>query len=95
MTRHILGTPATKERVPSMHEVIERLKRIEAALAAPPREYLPVEEAAAFLGLSKQQLDLWRMKGGGPAFHKVGRKVLYAVADLREFMAGLRREALT
>ena len=77
-----------------MQEVIEKLDRIEAAIAAPRREYLPVEGAAAFLGLSKQQLDLWRMKGGGPAFHKVGRKVLYAVADLREFMNGLRRNPL-
>ena len=77
-----------------MQEVIERLERIEAAVAAPRREYLPVEEAARFLGLSKQQLDLWRMRGGGPAFHKVGRKVLYAVADLRDFMEGLRREPL-
>ena len=74
-----------------MQEVIEKLDRIEAAIAPLRREYLPVEGAAAFLGLSKQQLDLWRMKGGGPAFHKVGRKVLYAVADLREFMDGLKR----
>lgn len=78
-----------------MQEVIERLERIEAAMAASRREYLPVEGAAAFLGLSKQQLDLWRMKGGGPAFHRVGRKVLYAVADLRGFMDGLRREPLS
>tara|TARA_R110002110_G_scaffold185129_1_gene392184 strand:+ start:377 stop:613 length:237 start_codon:yes stop_codon:yes gene_type:complete len=77
-----------------MQEVMEKLDRIEAALATSKREYLPVEEAAAFLGLSKQQLDLWRCKGGGPAFHKVGRKVLYAVSDLREFMQGQRQEAL-
>ena len=73
-----------------MQDVLEKLERIEAAIAAPRREYLPVEEAARFLGLSKQQLDLWRIKGGGPAFHKVGRKVLYAVADLRDFMSTLR-----
>lgn len=76
-------------------DVMERLDAIEARLAAPPREYLGVEGAAEFVGLSKQQLDLWRMRGGGPAFHKVGRRVLYAVADLREWMALHRREPLS
>lgn len=64
-----------------MQEIVERLDRIEARLAAPPRAYLPVAEAAEFMGLSKQQLDLWRMKGGGPAFHRVGRKCLYSSAE--------------
>ncbi|RMH55989.1 MAG: DNA-binding protein [Bacteroidetes bacterium] len=77
-----------------MQEIVDRLDRIEARLAAPPRAYLPVAEAAEFMGLSKQQLDLWRMKGGGPAFHRVGRKCLYAVDDLRAFMDGLRQEPL-
>tara|TARA_R110002049_G_scaffold67291_2_gene174777 strand:+ start:1530 stop:1766 length:237 start_codon:yes stop_codon:yes gene_type:complete len=78
-----------------MDQIVERLERIEARLSAPPRAYLPVAEAADYLGLSKQQLDLWRMKGGGPAFHRVGRKCLYAVDDLRAFMAGLRQEPLS
>lgn len=78
-----------------MQEIVERLDRIEARLSAPPRAYLPVSDAANYLGLSKQQLDLWRMKGGGPAFHRVGRKCLYAVDDLREFMDGLRHEVLS
>ena len=77
-----------------MREVIERLDRLEAALRAPPREYLGTEEAAGFLGLSRQQLELWRAGGGGPAFHRVGRRVLYSVADPRAFMDGLRREPL-
>jgi hypothetical protein len=77
-----------------VQEILERLERIEAALAAPPRAYLDTEGAAGFLGLSTQQLELWRMKGGGPATHRVGRKVLYAVADLRSFMDGLRRQPL-
>lgn len=69
-------------------EILERLGRIEAALAAPEREFLDVARSADFLGLSKQQLDIWRTKGGGgPAFHKVGRRVLYGVTDLRSFMS--------
>lgn len=77
-----------------MREILERLERIERAVAAPPRAFLPTEDAAAYLGLSKQQMDVWRMRGGGPAFHRVGRRVLYAVADLDAFMADLREEPL-
>lgn len=76
-------------------EVLRRLDSIEALINAPAREYLSAEEAAGFLGLSKQQLDIHRMKGGGPAFHKVGRRVLYAVSDLRDWMAEHRREPLS
>jgi len=58
-----------------------------------PREYLSVQEAADFLGLSKIQLDMWRtQEPGGPAWCKVGRRVLYAVRDLRAFMAAHRQE---
>ncbi len=79
-----------------MDQIVERLDRIEARLASPPRAYLPVAEAADYLGLSKQQMDLWRMKGGGgPAFHRVGRRVLYAVEDLKAFMDDLRQEPLS
>lgn len=77
-----------------MQEIIDRLDRIEAAIAKPPRAYLDTRGAADHLGLSTQQLELWRMKGGGPAFHRVGRKCLYAVEDLRAFMDALRREPL-
>ena len=79
-----------------MDQIVERLDRIEAQLASPPRAYLPVAEAADYLGLSKQQMDLWRMKGGGgPVFHRVGRRVLYAVEDLKAFMQDLRQEPLS
>lgn len=77
-----------------MQEILERLEKIERAVAAPPRAFLPAEDAAAYLGLSKQQLDVWRMRGGGPAFHRVGRRVLYAVADLDAFMVDLREVPL-
>lgn len=76
-------------------DILERLAAIEAKIGRPEREYLSAEEAAGFLGLSKQQLDIHRMNGGGPAFHKVGRRVLYSVADLRAWMAGHRREPLS
>lgn len=75
-------------------EVIERLTRIEATLAAPRKEYLTVEEAAEFISISKVLLDEWRCKGGGPAYHKIGRRVVYSVNDLRAFASASRVEAL-
>lgn len=82
------------EKVMSFTELSERLDRIEQLLVRPKREYLDTREAAEFLGLSTQQLELWRGQGGGPAFHRVGRAVRYSVADLRGFMDGCRNEPL-
>ena len=46
--------------------------------ALPPR-YLTNNEAAAFLQLSPRTLEKQRVIGGGPRFHKFGRRVMYAL----------------
>lgn len=74
--------------------VLKRLDQIEGLISIPRREYLSAAEAAQFVGLSKQQLDIHRMQGGGPVFHKVGRRVLYAISDLRDWMWAHRQEPL-
>jgi predicted DNA-binding transcriptional regulator AlpA len=51
---------------------------------------IPVAEAAAFLGVSKSWLDKHRVHGGGPAYLKIGRRVVYDLNDLEEFAAGRR-----
>jgi len=56
-----------------------------APIPPPPKEptrYLTVDEAAAFLRLSPKTLNKRRSIGGGPKFHKFGRVVRYAAADL-------------
>ncbi len=73
-------------------ELLTRLERVEATLAQPPKEFLTADEAAEFLSFSLIQLAEWRCKGGGPVFHKIGRRVAYSVADLRAFMAARRVE---
>ncbi len=75
-------------------DINERLDRIEAALAAPPREFLDTKAASEFLGLSTQALELWRTRREGPPFVRVGRAVRYSVADLRGWMNGQRVEPL-
>jgi predicted DNA-binding transcriptional regulator AlpA len=51
---------------------------------------ISVAEAASFLGVSKSWLDKHRVHGGGPAYLKIGRRVVYDVNDLEEFAAQRR-----
>ncbi|MFG1393714.1 helix-turn-helix transcriptional regulator [Xanthobacter agilis] len=51
-------------------------------------------EVAAHFGLSKRTLQTWRVRGGGPQYMKIGRRVLYAEADLLAFL-GARGRAHT
>ena len=58
-------------------------------------EVLPVlhdeKEAARRLNLSPRTLQAWRLRGGGPQFRKIGRRVMYAEPDLAAFVdAGTR-----
>lgn len=48
----------------------------------PPR-YLRTPEAARFLSLSYRTLEKHRSFGTGPAYRKIGGRVVYAVADLQ------------
>ena len=48
----------------------------------PPR-FLRTPEAADFLGLSSRTLEKHRTYGTGPAFKKLGGRVVYAIADLQ------------
>ena len=48
----------------------------------PAGRYLTNAESAAFLRLSPRTLEKLRVEGGGPRFHKFGRRVLYAIADI-------------
>lgn len=48
----------------------------------PPR-FLRTPEAARFLGLSGRTLEKHRTYGTGPAYKKIGGRVVYALADLQ------------
>jgi hypothetical protein len=45
------------------------------------------ERAAEFLGLAPQTLRNWRFLGRGPKYSKLGRRVVYRVSDLEEFLS--------
>jgi predicted DNA-binding transcriptional regulator AlpA len=48
----------------------------------PPR-YLRTPEAARFLSLSGRTLEKHRTYGTGPAYRKLGGRVVYAIEDLQ------------
>ncbi|MBN9251124.1 MAG: DNA-binding protein [Mesorhizobium sp. 61-13] len=48
----------------------------------PPR-YLRTPEAARFLGLSDRTLEKHRTYGTGPAYRKLGGRVVYGLEDLQ------------
>lgn len=54
------------------------------------KQRLPVREASEHVGLSKSTLDKLRVYGGGPVFLKLGKRVVYDVADLDAWLAGKR-----
>ena len=52
---------------------------------------LNVSQAATSLGVSKSWLDKKRLDGGGPEYHKFGRRVLYDITDLQVWAARNKR----
>ena len=53
-----------------------------ANLAGLPPRFLRTPEAARFLGLSGRTLEKHRTYGTGPAYRKLGGRVVYAIDDL-------------
>jgi hypothetical protein len=51
--------------------------------ASLPLRYLRTLEAARFLSLSGRTLEKHRTYGTGPAYRKIGGRVVYAVDDLK------------
>lgn len=47
---------------------------------------LSTPQAAHYLGLSKFTLEVWRSRGDGPRYLKLGRSVRYRVEDLDAFI---------
>lgn len=52
---------------------------------------LTTREAAARLGLSTTTLEIWRWRGTGPKFRKLGKAVRYTKEDLDAFIEAATR----
>ncbi|MGK7162307.1 helix-turn-helix transcriptional regulator [Pseudomonas aeruginosa] len=70
-------------------ETRELLTREQVAqlLAELQQTVFTTEEAAHYLRLSRQTLELLRLQGGGPRYAKLGRSVRYRRAALDEWLA--------
>jgi excisionase family DNA binding protein len=58
-----------------------------------PPVFLTVREAAELLRLSEVTLARWRIQGGGPAYRKFGRRVVYSRSDLTAWANGQTRQS--
>jgi hypothetical protein len=50
------------------------------------KKYLSPAEVEEIYNLDRGTLANWRTKAKGPAFNKCGRKILYSVIELDEYM---------
>jgi hypothetical protein len=55
--------------------------------------FLSPKEAAAYLNISASMLAKLRVYGGGPCFHKLGRRVTYTLQDLEQWVGSRRRRS--
>jgi hypothetical protein len=64
-------------RLPSMNDVVRRLRQEPVASASYEYERLIGEiEAAQYLGVTPRCLQSWRYAGNGPEFIRAGRKAI-------------------
>jgi predicted DNA-binding transcriptional regulator AlpA len=59
----------------------------------PQRAVLKTPEAADYCGSSASTLEKLRIYGGGPMFAKLGRRIVYKVADLDAWLDQNRRRS--
>jgi hypothetical protein len=53
--------------------------------------FMTVIEAATVLRISPVTLSRWRVQGSGPAYHKLGRRIVYSRADVIAWAESRRR----
>lgn len=56
-----------------------------------PRRYTEAQ-AAEFLGVAKRTMQDWRTHGRGPAYYKLGKRVVYDATDLQGYLDDNRVE---
>jgi energy-coupling factor transporter ATP-binding protein EcfA2/predicted DNA-binding transcriptional regulator AlpA len=68
-----------------------RIERPEPTAGGNPM--LSTRDAARYVGLAVQTLAELRVTGGGPLYHKLGRKVLYEQSELDRWIASRKRRS--
>lgn len=83
----------TKADVPAGPGTLPDKKVVKTPPVSPPSRRLHRKHAAVYLGVSLSWLDKSRLKGDGPAFLRIGARVVYDTADLDSYMADSRRRS--
>ena len=60
----------------------------QVAVRVLPDGRLSAADAAKYLGHAEKTLAMWRLRGIGPRFRRVGGRIFYFLADLDAFIAG-------
>jgi hypothetical protein len=60
--------------------------KLSALPLPPPMRVLDAERAAAYLTVSPEALKLWRREHRGPAFKRIGNRVVYELAALDQWL---------
>lgn len=81
LIRRTVAEAVREELAPMIREAIEAALANHGA-AQGDGEYLSTAQAAERLGLARATLEGWRALGKGPRYRKLGRRVVYARADL-------------
>lgn len=58
------------------------------------KQKLNTLEAAAYLGVQPNTLEVWRCKNKGPRYYKLGTRVIYDRDDLDAFLASRSIETM-
>lgn len=56
-------------------------------------QLISTETAETYLNVPRNTLAKFRVTGGGPAFHKIGRRVRYRLSDLDAWLANRRYDS--
>jgi predicted DNA-binding transcriptional regulator AlpA len=87
----ILLAPDSAKQTPSLLRLAEKAKGMPRenrnTAFSPQGRRLSVKEASIYTGLSFSTLNKLRCSGQGPRFAKIGRRVVYDVADLASWLA--------
>ncbi len=99
----VLTSVLSSLRPPNQNAERRRRRAVREAPSAPPVDVAapPLFEpgaystplAADYLGLSPATLETLRIRGGGPTFSKLGRRVVYQREDLDAWLAERRRQS--
>ena len=65
---------------------------LEHAMEDENLKWVKEQEASKVMSVPVQTFRNWRTKGKGPAYHKLGSSVRYALSDLHKFMQDHRIE---